>query len=284
MLSRSWRGPSPLSAHDPRELGGYALDTVIVARAAGGNAKIFHGVAADGTEASVTLLLGEEWAERAPRLELARRADPPAAARIIDAQWEGAERYITREYLDGPDLRAHLADRGVLAGRDLYRLAVRLCSALHGLHRHGLHYGLLWPDDIIMTAQGPTLSGVGVPEPPLAVHAYSMRGMDKTLCHAPELLRGAFPSSKTDVYAWGYAVAFSARGGHPFGENAAMPVLLEVHLTEPGLAHVPPGLRRLVGAAMAKDPATRPIAGQLLDGLAALAEEDRGSLPPDLLF
>ncbi|WP_232835763.1 hypothetical protein [Actinocorallia populi] len=75
-------------------------------------------------------------------------------------------------------------------------------------------------------------------------------------------------------------MAFSARGGRPFTETPDTSELMTVLSTEPGHAH----MRRLVGAAMAKDPAIRPTTGQILDGPAALTGEDHDHLPHDPPF
>ncbi|WP_123664283.1 hypothetical protein [Actinocorallia herbida] len=145
--------------------------------------------------------------------------------------------------------------------------------ALNGLHGHGLVYGRLKPNDVVLTGAGTVLCGVGLPDPPEQDQVDPLGGMDKMLSGPPESLYGiGSPSPEADVYAWGYLVAFAADGGaHPY-PAAGDPVAKSdaIWRAAPDLTVLPPAFRRLVGAAMAKDPAGRPSIDAVLAGLAGL--------------
>lgn len=84
---------------------------------------------------------------------------------------------------------------------------------------------------------------------------------------APEQLdgRGAGPAS--DVFAWGATVAFAARGGPCFDGDSIPAIIHRIVSGEPDLGGLDGSLLAAVRAALAKDPARRPSAQSLLDGL-----------------
>ena len=73
----------------------------------------------------------------------------------------------------------------------------------------------------------------------------------------------------SDVFTWAVTVTFAAGGRAPFGTGAADAVMYRIVHEAPDLSAVPPGLRPLVEAALAKDPQARPTAAQLLGQLAS---------------
>jgi hypothetical protein len=69
------------------------------------------------------------------------------------------------------------------------------------------------------------------------------------------------------VFLWGATVAFTALGHDPFGRAEPKEMARRVLFEEPDLEYLPPGLKKLVEAAVAKDPEDRPEAAELLRGL-----------------
>jgi serine/threonine protein kinase len=80
---------------------------------------------------------------------------------------------------------------------------------------------------------------------------------------APEQIMGR-AGTAADVFTWAVTVAFAAGGRTPFGTGASDAIMYRIVHEAPDISAVPPGLRRLVGAALAKDPQARPTAPQLL--------------------
>jgi hypothetical protein len=68
--------------------------------------------------------------------------------------------------------------------------------------------------------------------------------------------RGAGPAS--DVFALGCVVAYAAAGMGPFGTGTAAAILYRVVHADPVLDGVPPRLRPVIAACLAKDPTARP--------------------------
>jgi hypothetical protein len=81
--------------------------------------------------------------------------------------------------------------------------------------------------------------------------------------------RGAGPAS--DVFALGCVVAFAAAGMGPFGTGTAAAILYRVVHAQPVLDGVPPRLRQVIAACLAKDPAARPslraLSGMIAGGM-----------------
>ncbi|GHI22680.1 hypothetical protein Shyd_40510 [Streptomyces hydrogenans] len=75
---------------------------------------------------------------------------------------------------------------------------------------------------------------------------------------APEQIAGGEPGPAADVFALGATLAVACSGKPPFDGDSVPSVLHAVVHEEPDLSAVPPGLRGLIGACLAKDPALRP--------------------------
>jgi hypothetical protein len=85
---------------------------------------------------------------------------------------------------------------------------------------------------------------------------------------APEQVRGQ-AGQPADVFAWALTVAYAASGQPPFGAGPADAIFYRVLHDDPDTGAVPDQLRPLVAGALAKDPAERPGAADLLRRLTA---------------
>jgi len=83
---------------------------------------------------------------------------------------------------------------------------------------------------------------------------------------SPEQAEGEAAEAASDVFALGCVITYAATGAGPFGSGTAAAVLYRVVHGEPALDRVPPELREIISACLAKDPADRP-------GLRTLATE-----------
>src|SRR5690606_28841366 len=91
---------------------------------------------------------------------------------------------------------------------------------------------------------------------------------------APEQFTGGETTPAIDVFAWASVLCFAATGQAPFQEEEgnASAAMYQVLHKQADLAPFEPGLRALVAAAHAKDPAARPSADELVERLVALRE------------
>ncbi|MEV0969287.1 glycoside hydrolase family 6 protein [Microtetraspora glauca] len=84
---------------------------------------------------------------------------------------------------------------------------------------------------------------------------------------APEQARGERVTPASDIFAWGALIAYAASGRAPFGDGSLPSVLYRIVHHEPDLTALEPALHAVVARALAKDPARRPTAQQLVDTL-----------------
>jgi hypothetical protein len=94
---------------------------------------------------------------------------------------------------------------------------------------------------------------------------------------APEVIEGSPSSEASDVHAWGATVAFAATGHPPFGTGGYEAIFYRIVNGQPDLEGAPAPLRPLLAAALAREPAYRPLAVQLS---ARAAMFDPGTLVP----
>src|SRR5699024_2186446 len=87
---------------------------------------------------------------------------------------------------------------------------------------------------------------------------------------APETVLGREQSPASDVFALAGIVVFAASGRPPFGRKPSAQVLRRIVDAEPALEGVPEGtLRDLVTRCLAKEPADRPSADEIVRILSA---------------
>jgi hypothetical protein len=149
----------------------------------------------------------------------------------------------------------------------LYGLATGLAEALTVIHAAGVIHRDLKPSNVILTEAGPKVIDFGIAQ---ALDGTSMTKTGMIVGSAgfmaPEQITG-HPGPAADVFVWGVTVAYAAAGESPFGAGETHAILYRVIHVDPDIAGVPGSLRPLVAAALAKDPARRPTAPQLLGQL-----------------
>ncbi len=153
--------------------------------------------------------------------------------------------FLVRDYLDGADLAAALANYG-----DDWPLPIwdevlgQLCQALEALHNAGLAHGSVNPETIFLSLPGRgeapfflQLLDVGLPA---SVHAVLDRSPGRTPWLAPELLAGQAPSKASDVWGLGL-IAFALVSGRLYwqaSEGEALAREIKAGATEPPSARV----------------------------------------------
>ncbi|MBZ4322205.1 serine/threonine protein kinase [Streptomyces huiliensis] len=191
--------------------------------------------------------------------EAARRLFGPWTAVVDEVGTDAAEAtpaWYTTPYLPALPLPAALAAHGgPLPERTVRALGAALAEALAAVHATGAAHAGLAPAAVLLTADGPRLTGYG------AVRAATPPGPGGTgpvgLAPGtvpPEQLAGARPEPPGDVFALGAVLAYAATG-----------------YTVPERDELPAGLRALVSACLVRDPAHRPSVPRLLDELPGAA-------------
>jgi serine/threonine protein kinase len=258
---------APLQQTDPSRVGGYRL----VARlGAGGMGVVYLAETRDGQPVAVKVLRPEladnpEFRSRFGREVTAlTRIQGMCTVRVIVADTEAPKPFLVTEYADGPSLSEYVDAYGPLDPQMLYGLATGLAEALAAIHAAGIVHRDLKPSNVLLTAAGPKVIDFGIAQ---ALDTASLTRTGITVGSvgfmAPEQITGR-AGTAADIFTWAVTVAFAAGGKAPFGTGPSDAIMYRIMHADPDISAVPPGLRPLVEAALAKDPQARPTAPQLL--------------------
>ncbi|MGW8984729.1 protein kinase domain-containing protein [Streptomyces parvus] len=259
---------SPLTQDDPERVGGYWLAARL---GAGGQGVVYEAYDASGDRFALKTLhraadpfLRERFTREA---EAARRVAPFCTARIVRAGVDGEVPYLVSEYVPGPALATAVRENGPSSPDAVLRLATGVATALAAIHQAGVVHRDLKPGNVLLGPDGPRIIDFGIARAPDMSLTATGAIMGTFGYMAPEVLAGQRATEASDVFAWAAVVLYAATGTEPFrGENIAE-VAHRTTTVEPDLGALPPEIRPLMAAALAKDPALRPTAADLLLGL-----------------
>ncbi|WP_007507652.1 MULTISPECIES: WD40 repeat domain-containing serine/threonine protein kinase [Pseudofrankia] len=271
-VSSMWR---PLDERDPEQVGPYRL----LGRAGvGGMGVVYVAETAEGRRVAVKVIR-DEWARdqefRARfRREIAvvRRVDGFCTAPVIDADADSPRPYLVTEFVRGPSLSQMIKEDGPLAPAALKQVAVAVATALVAIHRVGVVHRDLKPSNVLMSPVGPKVIDFGIARALDAVTGATSQFIGQLGTPgfmAPEQASLDEVTAAADVFAWGAMVVFAGTGRQPFGAGPVHVLTHRVVHEPPRLDGLDPSLLPLVQAAMAKDPALRPSAQDLLARLLA---------------
>jgi eukaryotic-like serine/threonine-protein kinase len=271
---------APLLQTDPDRVGRYRL----VARlGAGGMGVVYLAETADRHPVAVKVLRPELADDPEFRTRFGRevatltRVQGVCTVRVIEADTQAPKPFLVTEYADGPSLSEYAAAHGPLDPGMLYGLATGLAEALTAIHAAGIVHRDLKPSNVLLTASGPKVIDFGIAQ---ALDTTSLTRTGITVGSAgfmaPEQIMGR-AGTAADIFTWAVTVAFAASGQAPFGSGASDAIMYRIMHAAPDISAVPPGLRPLVEAALAKDPQARPTAPQLLAQLTSTQLSGAGS-------
>jgi hypothetical protein len=180
--------------------------------------------------------------------------------------------YLALEYIDGQSLRARLA-AGPLPVPDALRCARAVAEAIAEAHRRGLVHADLKPENIVIPRDGRVrVVDFGVAK--LAGgDAPSVTGTPAYM--APERWRGAPPTGAIDVWALGVILHEIITGRRPFSDAVlAQLAFSDEESALPALPAAP--WASIVRDCLARDPAARPTAAELVRRIAAHTDRRPG--------
>ncbi len=258
---------APLQQTDPARVGRYRL----VARlGAGGMGVVYLAETGDGQPVAIKVLRPEladnpEFRTRFGReVTTLTRVQGMCTVRVIEADTEAPKPFLVTEYADGPSLSEYVNAHGALDHGMLYGLATGLAEALTAIHAAGIVHRDLKPSNVLLTAAGPKVIDFGIAQ---ALDTTSLTRTGITVGSvgfmAPEQIMDR-AGIAADIFTWAVTVAFAAGGRAPFGTGTSDAIMYRIVHAAPDTSAVPPDLRPLVEAALAKDPQARPTAPQLL--------------------
>jgi hypothetical protein len=257
----------PLSASDPPAVGEFRLHARL---GAGGMGRVYLGYSPAGRAVAVKVIHPEltrdpEFLQRFSReVAAARAVSGMYTAPVVAAGPDADPPWLATAYVPGPSLSEVVSRHGPLPEAATWRLAAGLAEALGAVHACGLVHRDLKPANVLLAQDGPHVIDFGISR---ALDGTSVTATGAVVgtpgYMSPEQAEGAPAGPATDVFSLGCVLAYAATGTSPFGTGSAASVLYRVVTAQPDLTGVPPRLRDLITACMAKDPARRP-------GLAAL--------------
>ncbi|WP_461005771.1 protein kinase domain-containing protein [Streptomyces capparidis] len=212
----------------------------------------------------------------------ARRVSGAFTAPVLDADADAVRPWMATLYVPGMTLAERVKKEGPLRGEELWQLATGLSEALRDIHRAGVVHRDLKPGNVLLAEDGPKVIDFGISRPhDSALRTETGKVIGTPPFMAPEQFRAPREvGTAADVFAFGCLLAHAAQGRGPFDSDSPYIVAYQVVHDEPNLDEVPDELRPLVRRCLAKDPAERPEAGELMRAL----RQARGPGEPTVPF
>ncbi|MFI6418892.1 serine/threonine-protein kinase [Streptomyces sp. NPDC050842] len=252
----------PWTPNDPTQVGPFRTVAVL---GQGGMGRVLLGVAPNGGLVAVKqvhaeLADDEGFRSRFRReVDASRRVSGAYTAPVIDADPDAPTPWLASLFLPGLPLSDVLAD-GSLPEEAVRQLAAGLAQALADIHRVGLVHRDLKPSNVMLTDDGVRVIDFGIARAgdhlTKLTHTGALIGSPAFM--APEQITGGAPTPAADVFALGATLVVACTGKTPFNGASAPALMYSIAHEEPDLGAVPPGLRGLLAACLAKDPAARP--------------------------
>ncbi|WP_367325031.1 PQQ-binding-like beta-propeller repeat protein [Streptomyces sp. HUAS ZL42] len=280
-----------LRENDPRSVGGYRIESRI---GTGGMGVVYLGRSASGRAVAVKVVHtryagnAEFRARFRQEIVAARRVSGAFTAPVVDADPEAERPWMATAFVPGRTLADRVAEAGPLDWAALRRLGTELAEALREIHRAEVVHRDLKPSNVLLLEGGGDDGAVRVIDFGISraadsdVRTQTGMVMGSPPFMAPEQFsRPHEVGPAVDVFSLGAVLVYAGTGHSPFeAENAYLAAYNTVH-GEPRLGRLPEPLHPLVMDCLAKEPADRPTANEVLDALAALPEEHSDEEPTE---
>ncbi|MER5254125.1 serine/threonine-protein kinase [Streptomyces sp. NPDC002855] len=202
------------------------------------------------------------------------RIDHPGVVRVYDVAEEDGRLWIVMELVEARSLARYVDEEGPLDERDAARVGLALVAALRRVHAAGVLHRDIKPENVLMGAGGPAgrivLTDFGIAalqDSGRLTQTGLLVGSPEYM--APERVSGAPQGPPSDLWSLGATLCTALRGSSPFAREEALTTLVAVLHDAPELPPEPSGLRPLLSALLAKDPARRPDLDEVEEALRA---------------
>ncbi|MEU7023180.1 serine/threonine-protein kinase [Streptomyces sp. NPDC046203] len=261
-------GPFP-EAERPDYAGQYRLGPVL---GSGGMGVVRLAMSDSGLRLAVKVVHADHAADPEFRARFrqevaaARRVSGAFTAPVVDADPDAERPWMATLFIDGPTLSDRVKRGGPLGLDELRRLASGLSEALRDIHRAGVVHRDLKPGNVLLAPDGPKVIDFGISRPADSMlHTETGRLIGTPPFMAPEQFqRPREVGSAADVFALGAVLVHAATGRGPFDSDSPYIVAYQVVHDEPELSGVPDTLAPLLRGCLAKDPAERPTADEIM--------------------
>jgi eukaryotic-like serine/threonine-protein kinase len=200
-------------------------------------------------------------------IAVARKVSGLFTAPVIDADLDDPVPWLATAYVPGPSLADAVSQHGPLPAGSVLALAKGLAEGLKAIHAAGVVHRDLKPANVLLAEDGPRVIDFGISravESSALTHTGLVVGSPGFM--SPEQAEGRLVGPPSDIFSLGAVLAFAATGQGPFGAGSTPALVYRVVHSLPNLEYLPGEVRPLVERCLAKDPAQRPTAAQLLAG------------------
>src|SRR5579871_2737051 len=196
-------------------------------------------------------------------VRVARLVSHPNVCRVYDIGEVEGMPYISMEYVDGEDLASLLTRIGRLPANKALETARKLCAGLNAAHDRGVIHRDLKPQNIMINKRGEVV----IMDFGLAALAGELSGAEvrngTPAYMAPEQLKGAEVTARSDIYALGLVLYELFTGKRPYDGGTVQKLLEQeeaAQLTSMTsiAADVDPGVEQAIRRCLDPDPAKRP--------------------------
>jgi eukaryotic-like serine/threonine-protein kinase len=267
---------------DPRLIGPYRL---VGQLGDGGMGRVFLGRSAGGRPVAVKVIRSDLAADPDFRARFrrevaaARKVNGLFTAMVVDADVDAPEPWLATAYVAGPSLAEAVREHGPLQVNSVLALAAGLAESLAAIHGAGVVHRDLKPSNVLLGPDGPCVIDFGISR---AVEQTSLTRVGFVIGSpgfmSPEQAEGHEVGPASDIFSLGAVLAFAAIADSPFGSGSTAALVYRIVYAPPNLGGVPDEIRLLLERCLAKDPAQRPTASELLAEVEA-AEPETGWLP-----
>jgi predicted Ser/Thr protein kinase len=199
----------------------------------------------------------------AGEVRVARQVSHPNVCRVYDlGEIDGAP-FISMEYVDGEDLSSLLPRIGRLPADKAIKTARKICAGLAAAHDRGIIHRDLKPQNIMMNKRGEVV----IMDFGLAAIADQLSGAEARngtpAYMAPEQLKGAEVTARSDIYALGLVLYELFTGKRPYDAKSVPQLLSQqesAQLTSMTsiAADVDPAVEKVIRRCLDPDPLKRP--------------------------
>ncbi len=209
---------------------------------------------------------------------LSRNLTHPNILKIYDLGGDNDQRYVTMQYVKGPDLAEVISKEGPLAIGKAVAIATKLAAALEAAHQSKVLHRDIKPSNILIDEAGePRIADFGVArllDGPEITKSGVFLGTP--VYASPEQITGARVDGRTDLYSLGVVTFEMVVGRRPFvADNAEKMCRMHIEASPPPPRDLRPEVSEELSAillrCLAKDPNQRfQNAAELRDALDAL--------------
>lgn len=252
----------PLRPRDPRAIGPYKL----VGRLGAGGMGVVY-IASKGSETVALKIIRDSIIDdpsQATRfireIETLKSINSPHVAKVLDTGAHNERPWFTTEFVNGPDLKSHVTDKGPMPDKSWDALAKGLLDGLAAIHAAGIIHRDIKPANIILSESGPKIIDFGIAQVADATSVTSTGAIAGTPAwFSPEQIEGSEISTATDLFSAGSTLVYAATGKSPWGdvEATTKASVYKILLDEPDLSGLSEKQSRLVRPLLNKDASAR---------------------------